>query len=83
MAKAQASGVKPEVREMRCSYRSPAIGQCLCGAEVELEGFTNACNRCDRDYNSAGQLLAPRSQWGEETGESASDILMGGDAFGD
>jgi hypothetical protein len=32
--------------------------------------------RCGRDYNSSGQLLAPREQWGWDTGESLSDILM-------
>ena len=37
--------------------------------------FTNTCDRCGDDYNSAGQRLAPREQWGEETGESAADIL--------
>lgn len=33
-------------------------------------------DRCARDYNSSGQLLAPREQWGWDTGESLSDILM-------
>lgn len=54
----------------------PAIGRCDCGDEVVLGGFTCTCRRCGTDYNSAGQRLAPRSQWGEETGETASDILM-------
>lgn len=54
--------------------REPAIGECACGREVVLAGFTNACE-CGRDYNSAGQELAPREQWGEETGESLADIL--------
>ncbi len=45
-----------------------------CGKRVELTGFTNTCD-CGADYNSFGQLLAPRSQWGEETGESVSEIL--------
>lgn len=56
------------------SYRLPSIGRCLCGREVELHGFTNTCE-CGLDYNSSGQLLAPRCFWGEETGESLSDIL--------
>jgi len=51
------------------SYREPAIGLCSCGAEVELEGFTNTCPGCGTDYNWGGQELAPREQWGEETGE--------------
>lgn len=51
------------------------IGQCnSCEREVELIDFTNTCE-CGIDYNSSGQQLAHRSQWGEETGESASDIL--------
>jgi len=37
--------------------------------------FTNHCLKCDLDYNFAGQLLAPRSRWGEETGETAADII--------
>ena len=49
-------------------------GLCDCGREVELGHFTCPCD-CGRDYNWAGQLLAPRSQWGYETGESLSDIL--------
>lgn len=56
------------------SYREPAVGKCICGAHVTLDGFTCPCDECGRDYNSAGQLLAPREQWGEETGEHWSDI---------
>jgi hypothetical protein len=51
-----------------------AEGQCDCGAIVELGRFTCTC-RCGRDYNWNGTLLAPREQWGEETGETAADIL--------
>lgn len=57
------------------SYVHPAVGECACGAHVELDRFTNTCHKCGRDYNSSGQLLAPRVFWGEETGESVSDIL--------
>lgn len=57
------------------TYTEPAVGECnCCGNEVILQGFTNTCE-CGRDYNSAGQQLAPREQWGEETNESLSDIL--------
>jgi hypothetical protein len=62
------------IREFRWAYTHPAVGRCVCGAEVVLDGFTCPCE-CGRDYNSAGQELAPRSQWGEETGESLADIL--------
>lgn len=53
----------------------PAVGECnQCGKDVELHGFTNTCE-CGVDYNMSGQELAPRSQWGEETGEHIFDIL--------
>ncbi len=32
------------------------------------------CPYCGTEQNASGQSLAPRSQWGEETGESLSDI---------
>lgn len=57
------------------SWNSHAIGECsYCQKHVVLDGFTNTCN-CGADYNMSGQLLADRSQWGEDTGETASDIL--------
>lgn len=69
------------------SYTEPALGKCACGATVVLDRFTCTCHACGRDYNSAGQELAPRSQWGEETGESVADILAvdsdRGDDWGD
>ena len=55
-------------------YFEDAIGLCDCGREVYLHGFTNTCE-CGADYNMSGQRLAPREQWGEETGESLSEIL--------
>jgi hypothetical protein len=58
-------------------WNEPASIRCRCGNEVWLTMImTNTCDRCHRDYNISGQLLADRSQWGEETGETASDILM-------
>lgn len=33
------------------------------------------CPNCGAEHNSFGQRLAPRSQWGEETGESYGDIM--------
>jgi hypothetical protein len=63
------------VQEFRHSYRQPAIGECDCGEHVQLYGFTNTCDNCEADYNMSGQRLAPREQWGEETGESLADIL--------
>lgn len=52
----------------------PKTVTCECGLQLPCPAFTNTCV-CGRDYNFAGQRLAPRSQWGEETGESADDIL--------
>jgi hypothetical protein len=40
-----------------------------CGVWLECDQFTNTCERCGADYNWGGQRLAPREQWGEETGE--------------
>lgn len=43
---------------------------CACGANFELlDWWEEICPKCGRSYNGAGQELAPRSQWGEETGE--------------
>lgn len=39
---------------------------------LSLMEFTNTCT-CGRDYNSCGQLLADREQWGVETGEHWSE----------
>ena len=47
---------------------------CDCGYALDLFAYTNTCI-CGRDYDIAGRLLAPRSHWGEETGETAADIL--------
>lgn len=64
----------PIVNDYSHSYWACAVGRCRCGQTVQLDGFTNTC-ACGRDYNSNGQLLAPREQWGEDTGETLADIL--------
>jgi len=64
-------GIQPYTR----SWKEPKIGKCECGETVELENFTNTCSQCYADYDSSGNRLAPRSQWGEESGEHLSDIL--------
>ena len=64
----------PRVERVVSRWVEPRMGRCACGCEVELDRFTNSCE-CGRDYNSAGQELAPREQWGEETGEYLGDIL--------
>jgi hypothetical protein len=63
------------VQKHTIRHSEPAIGICDCGEEVVLQGFTCTCHGCGADYNSAGQKLAPRSQWGCETGESVAEIL--------
>jgi hypothetical protein len=64
-----------EVRDFGKWMHTPAVGECnRCGADVHLHGFTNTCE-CGADYNMSGQELAPREQWGEETGETVADIL--------
>jgi len=60
------------VRHIEEGHRSIPVVQCNCNREVECWDFTNTCE-CDADYNFAGQRLAPRSQWGEETGEHWSE----------
>lgn len=62
------------VRERQFRYKQVATGTCECGEKMELPNFTNTCE-CGRDYNSSGQELAPRSQWGCDTNESLGDIL--------
>lgn len=52
------------------------VGLCDCGRKVHLMRGTNPCS-CGLDYNMFGELLAPREDWGEETGEHWTDIVMG------
>lgn len=41
-----------------------------CGKEVVLDNsWANQCS-CGTEYNGFGQKLAPRSEWGWETGET-------------
>ncbi len=44
------------------------IAECDCGEDIECRDFTNTC-QCGADFNMSGHRLAPRDQWGEETGE--------------
>lgn len=57
----------------------PGLMQCDCGVELEMHGGGRDidCEDCGRSYTSSGQLLADRSQWGEETGETAMDYDRG------
>jgi ssDNA-binding Zn-finger/Zn-ribbon topoisomerase 1 len=51
--------------------REPAEGPCdVCGTTVVIySNWASECPKCGTEYNGSGQRLAPRSQWGEETGE--------------
>lgn len=64
------------IRTWTTSVRIPALAECHCGARLELAGDVE-CHRCHREFNSAGQELAPRELWGEETGETAADYYAG------
>lgn len=48
------------------------------GCGTEMHRFRGqgdqTCPNCGQEHNGFGQALAPRSQWGEETGEIPSDI---------
>jgi hypothetical protein len=66
---------KKEIVQFSNISRGYTLIKCDCGEEVYCDGFTNTCECCGADYNSAGQQLAPRCFWGEETGESIADIL--------
>ena len=49
--------------------------ECDCGCEVDLfSSWANSCPSCPMEFNGSGQALSPRSQWGEETGETDSDL---------
>lgn len=73
------AGLKPWRSEVEHAWNEYAIIVCpRCRRHVELCSFTNTCE-CGADFNMEGALLADRSQWGEETGETAADILVGGD----
>ena len=56
-----------------CLVVQERVGECECGEEIYLTRFTNTCYECGADYNMSGQRLAPREQWGEETGEHWTD----------
>ena len=65
------------VRSHIQSYIADGGGTCVCGAHVTLHSsWANSCEGCGREYNSFGQLLADRAFWGEETGESVTDMEL-------
>jgi hypothetical protein len=46
-----------------------------CGEWLSCERFTTTCTHCAADYNMSGARLAPREQWGEETGEHWTECI--------
>jgi len=73
-----AQGVQRRVHR----FRDPAIGRCdVCCRRVPLtHALVNTC-RCGAEYSGSGQRLAPRSEWGKETGETDADIDRANHAF--
>jgi len=54
------------IQKLAWNYSEPGIVKCDCGLRVYLDdSWANSCD-CGREYSGNGQLLAPRSQWGEE-----------------
>lgn len=45
------------------NWVDPAIAQCVCGSEIELDADPSECPRCKRLYNMSGQELMPRQFW--------------------
>lgn len=67
---------KKAVRDITVYKRGWTEVRC-CGEWLQCTRFTNTCDNCGADYNMSGQCLAPREQWGEETGEHWSDCYEG------
>jgi hypothetical protein len=71
-----------DVRTVQLSKRSRLTGETMqierkevrcCGEWLRCDNFTTTCPDCGADYNMSGDRLAPREQWGEETGERWRD----------
>lgn len=60
-------------------YWKDGLLLCDCGAEFKFGHYwVNICEQCGAEYNGSGQRLAPRAQWGEETGEHPADVARTG-----
>jgi len=56
------------------TYPRQTVEVKCCGTWLNVSNrFTTTCDSCEADYNQSGHRLAPRSQWGEETGEHWSE----------
>lgn len=61
----------------RPSRNQDGAFRCHCFEVIDVPwspGRDFDCPVCHREFNSGGQLLAPREQWGEETGEHPADV---------
>jgi len=58
---------------LQCDKCNSKYMKCVCGSWMPRgSGYFPTdykCTICDKEYNSSGLCLAPREQWGEETGE--------------
>lgn len=55
------------IRERNYTKHTYAVGECYCGAPVELQPDSEGlcyCH-CGQGYNTAGQSIRPRSEWEE------------------
>ena len=69
-ARVAAGELVAEYQEFHNVNYEPAVIRCDCGAKVTLwSSWASGCDRCGVEYNGGGQKLAPRDQWGSETGE--------------
>jgi len=57
------------------TFQKPVTEVKCCGRWLRCDRFTNTCDTCNADYNMSGQRLAPREQWGEETGEHWTECI--------
>ena len=58
----------PEFRVDKREYMNPAVGQCICGREVILDGGYEGAVQCEcgRWYNLFGQSLRDPKYWEED-----------------
>lgn len=57
----------PYVKEHTWTENIPTVGECYCGAEIELQPDNEGLCYCycGKTFNAAGQEIRPRSEWEE------------------
>jgi hypothetical protein len=63
------------IRRFENIYTEPAMIECVDCQRVVILAYDAVHCECGRYYNLSGQALSDPSNWGEETGETAADIL--------